>query len=199
MIAALRRLSRDESGVTIVEFALIAPALMVLLLGIFDLGYNMYTNEMLQGAIQRAARGSTVEGADAKKASLDAIVTTEVHTVAANAKLTFDRKSYASFSRVGRPEDYTDTNTNNTCDNGEPYEDANGNGSWDVDPGAAGFGGARDAVLYTVTVTYPRLVPIAAFVPGMNKNFTLKSSTVLRNQPYGAQSGTKAPTVKNCP
>ncbi|WP_296676014.1 TadE/TadG family type IV pilus assembly protein [Novosphingobium sp.] len=199
MITRLRALHGDQEGVTIVEFALIAPALMVLLLGIFDLGYNMYTNQMVQGAIQRAARASTIEGAASNKAGLDGIVTNEVHAVAGNAVLTFERKSYASFSRVGRPEDYTDANANSVCDNGEPFEDANGNGLWDTDPGSAGFGGARDAVLYTVTVKYPRLVPIGAFLPGQNKDFTLKSSTVLRNQPYGAQgSSAAAPPVLNC-
>lgn len=198
MIALLRRLKTDTAGVTAVEFGLISPALMVLLLGVFDLGYNMYTNEMLHGAIQRAARASTIEGAEAKQAAIDAIVTGEVKAVAANATLTFDRKSYASFTRVGRPEDYTDTNANNTCDNGEPYEDANANGVWDLDPGTAGFGAARDAVLYTVTVKYPRLVPIAAWLPGQNKEFTLKTSTVLRNQPYGASGSVAAPAVKNC-
>ncbi|MFM5885883.1 MAG: TadE/TadG family type IV pilus assembly protein [Novosphingobium sp.] len=198
MIAFLRRLGQDRQGVTIIEFAIIAPALMVLLLGLFDLGYNMYTNEMLQGAIQRAARGSTIEGADKKEAALDAIVTSEVRSVAANATLTFNRKSYASFARVGRPEDYTDTNGNNLCDNGEPFEDANGNGAWDLDPGAKGFGGARDAVIYTVTVKYPRLIPIGAFLPGQNKDFTLKSTTVLRNQPYGAPGGPKAPSLGVC-
>lgn len=194
-----RDLIADSGGVTIVEFALIAPALMVLLLGVFDLGYNVYTNEMLQGAIQRAARGSTIQGAEGNQAYLDGIVTKEVHSVAANATLTFERKSYASFSRVGRPEDYTDSNADNICDNGEPYEDANGNGKWDLDPGASGFGGARDAVLYTVTVKYPRLVPINAFLPGLNKDFTLKATTVLRNQPYGAQGPASAPPVLNCP
>lgn len=198
MMPVLRRLRSDNSGVTAVEFGLISPALMVMVLGIFDLGYNMYTNEMLHGAIQRAARNSTIEGAETKQAAIDAIVTGEVKAVAANATITFDRKSYASFSRVGRPEDYTDSNANNTCDNGEPYEDANDNGVWDIDPGTAGFGGARDAVLYTVTVKYPRLVPIAAWLPGMNKEFTLKTSTVLRNQPYGASGSTAAPAVKNC-
>lgn len=196
---ALCRLPTDEDGVTVVEFAMVAPALMVLVLGVFDLGYNMYTNQMLQGAIQRAARDSTIEGASTNQAALDAIVSGEVHAVAPGAILSFDRKSYTSFTAVGRPEDYTDLNGNGVCDAGEPYEDANRNGSWDLDPGASGFGGARDAVLYTVTVTYPRLVPIGAFLPGQSANFILRSSTVLRNQPYGAQTNTAAPPVGNCP
>jgi Flp pilus assembly protein TadG len=198
MISTLRQLCRDEAGVTAVEFGLISPALMVLVLGVFDLGYNMYTNEMLHGAIQRAARNSTIEAAESRQAAIDAIVSGEVRAVAANATITFDRKSYASFTRDDRPENYTDSNANNTCDNGEPYEDANANGVWDVDPGTAGFGVARDAVLYTVTVKYPRLVPIAAWLPGQNKDFTLKTSTVLRNQPYGATKSSAAPAVKNC-
>lgn len=197
--AFLRRLRSDQRGATLVEFALILPALLVLVLGIFDLGYNVYTNEMLLGAIQRGARASTLEGAAANRAGIDDQVTAEVHTVAPNATLTFGRKSYASFSSVGRPEDFTDSNTNAVCDNGEPFEDANGNGTWDKDPGNTGFGGARDAVLYTVTVTYPRLVPVAAFIPGQNTDFTLKSSTVLRNQPYGVQTGNAAPPIANCP
>jgi hypothetical protein len=197
--AFLRGLQSDQRGATLVEFALILPALLALVLGIFDLCYNVYTNEMLQGAIQRGARASSLEGAAANRASIDDQVTAEVHTVAPNAVLTFGRKSYASFSGVGRPEDFTDINANAICDNGEPYEDANGNGSWDKDPGQTGFGGARDAVLYTVTVTYPRLVPVAAFIPGQNANFTLKSSTVLRNQPFGVQTGNAAPAIANCP
>lgn len=194
----LQGLARNEDGVTVVEFALVAPALLVLVLGVFDLAYNVYTNGIVNGAIQRAARGSTIEGASSNQAKLDAIVTSEVRSVTPNATLTFERKAYASFSDVGRPEDFTDRDNDGICNNGEPYEDANRNGRWDTDPGAAGFGGARDAVLYTVTVTYPRLVPIAALIPGQNKYFTLKTRSVLRNQPYGAQDALTAPPVLNC-
>lgn len=198
MTRRFKQLVRDERGVTVVEFALVAPALLVLVLGVFDLAYNVYTNGMVNGAIQRAARGSTIEGAAGNQSKLDSIVTSEVRSVTPNATLSFERKAYASFSDVGRPEDFTDRDNDGLCNNGEPYEDANRNGRWDTDAGSAGFGGARDAVLYTVTVTYPRLVPIAAFIPGQNKNFTLKSRSVLRNQPYGAQDAVTAPPVLNC-
>jgi Flp pilus assembly protein TadG len=184
---------RDQTGATIVEFALILPALMVVLFGLFDLSYNMYTAQMLQGAIQGAARDSTIEGAGGSEAAIDARVTRAVHALAPGATLSFNRKAYASFSGVNRPEDYDDTNANATCDNGEPFEDANGNGSWDLDPGSAGFGGARDAVLYSVSVTYKRTFPIAVLIPGQTDSFTLVSRTVLRNQPYGATSNAVPP------
>ena len=192
------RLSHDERGVTVIEFALIAPVLMLMLMGLFDLSFNMYTTEMLQGAIQHASRNSSMEGAAGREAALDAIVTKAVRAVSPNAVLAFDRKSYASFTDAGRPEDYTDVDNSGTCNNGEPFEDANGNGTWDTSTGTAGFGGARDAVLYTVTVTYKRPFPVAGFIPGQSNDFTLSASSVLRNQPYGQQAAAAAPVTGNC-
>jgi Flp pilus assembly pilin Flp len=182
----LAQLHRDESGATIVEFALILPALMLVLFGVMDFAYNMYTAQMLQGAIQDAARDSTIEGAAGREADIDANVTRAIGAVVYQAAPVFERRSYRDFTGVSRPEDYSDLNSNNVCDDGEPFEDANFNGSWDTDPGSSGFGGARDATLYTVTVTYKRAFPIYAFIPGQSSHQTLVVSTVLRNQPYGA-------------
>lgn len=192
------RLLRDSAGATIVEFALIAPALLVVLMGLFDLGHNMYTAQMLQGAIQSAARASTIEGAEGKEAAIDAIVERAVLAVAPGADPEFERKAYASFSGVSRPEDYTDANGNDTCDAGESFEDANANGDWDRDPGADGFGAARDAVLYKVTVNYPRLFPIFAVIPGQSRTFSLTATTVLRNQPYGGIAHQATPAIGTC-
>ena len=198
MIRQLSALTNDQRGVTIIEFAMIAPVLMLMLMGLFDLSYNMYTTEMLQGAIEHAARDSSIEGAVGKEAQLDAMVTTAVHAVAPAAKLTFNRRAYSSFTKAGRPEDYSDVDSDGTCNNGEPFEDANGNGKWDLDAGKAGFGGARDAVLYTVVVTYQRPFPIAGFIPGQTKDFTLSAANVLRNQPFGQQSTNSAPATGKC-
>lgn len=194
-----RRLLRDQRGVTAVEFALIAPALFVVLFGLFDLGYNMYTAEMLNGAIQKAARDSTIQSASDNSATLDAIVTNAVKAVAPSATLSFSRKSYSNFTGVGRPEDWVDLNANGTCDAGEAFEDANHNGIWDKDTGTTGFGSARDAVLYTVTVSYARAFPLAALIPGQTSTMTMSSSTVLRNQPYSQQDAVAAPAIGNCP
>lgn len=191
----LARLRDAREGVTVVEFALITPVLIMSMMGLFDLGYNVYTAVLLDGAIQQVARNSTIEGASGKTGTLDAEVSDMVHTIAAGATLIFKRTSYASFSDVGKPEDYTDVNGNGSCDAGEPFEDANGNGTWDADQGTAGSGGARDAVLYEVQVTYVRPFPVTQFL-GMSPNFTMTSRTVLRNQPYN--QSTKSVKIGNC-
>lgn len=189
----LARLRGDAQGAAVVEFALVAPVLIMALMGMFDLTYNIYTSAMLEGSIQKAARDSSVEDADAV---VDGRVTDAVHAIAPDATLAFTRRAYDSYANVAKPEDYTDLDNNGSCDNGEPFEDINGNNTWDRDRGASGFGGARDAVLYEVTVTYDRPFPIAGFVPGMSPRITTLARTVLRNQPFGTQQ--TSVRVGNC-
>jgi Flp pilus assembly pilin Flp len=186
---ALARLLPDSRGATAVEFAMVAPALLLVLLGLMDLSYNIYATTLLEGAIQRAARDSTIEGAEGRGAEIDSKVRATVDDLVSNAAIEFERRAYADFSDVSEPEDFSDTDGDGICAEGEPFEDINGNGTWDADRGSDGMGGARDAVLYTVTVSYPRAFPLMkAF--GFDANVTVRSSTVLRNQPYGEQDRT---------
>ncbi|WP_095011062.1 TadE/TadG family type IV pilus assembly protein [Tsuneonella mangrovi] len=193
---ALRNLFGDSRGAALVEFALVAPVLLLMVLGMFEMGYNFYIQSQLQGAIQTAARASTIEGATQTSSQIDARVTNAVHMLKPDATVTFSRRAYTDFSDVHQPEDYTDIDGDGMCDNGEPFEDANGNGVWDADRGVSGGGGARDAVLYIVTVTYPRAFGAANFV-GLSPTFTTQASTVLRNQPYADQY--VPAKVGNCP
>lgn len=189
------RLGRDERGVTAVEFGLVAPVLLMSMFGLFDLGYNVYTASLLEGAIQKVARDSSLEGASGKTATLDAKVTKMVQTIAPQATVSFARSAYAQFSNVKQPEDFTDVDNDGVCNNGESFEDANGNGTWDSDQAAAGSGSARDAVLYQVTVTYPRQFPVMKFL-GMGSTFSMQARTILRNQPWDLTI--KAPKVLKC-
>jgi TadE-like protein len=186
---ALAGLGRAADGVTATEFALIAPALLMVLLGVFDTGYNLYAASVLNGAAQKAARDSSIEGAESKGLAIDDRVRAAVHKVAPGADVTFDRRAYRDYSDIHSPEDFTDVDKDGACDNGEPFEDINGNGVWDSDRGMDTMGGARDAVLYTVTVSYPRAFPLMHLL-GLPNSVTSKSTTVLRNQPYGTQNRT---------
>lgn len=182
----VRQLACEESGAAVVEFALTAPVLVLVLMGVFDMGYNMWATTMLQGSLQQSARLATLEGADTSIGVIDGIITDAVQDVVPSAKLAFKRKAYANFSDVSVPEDFTDGNKDGACNNGEAFEDANGNGTWDKDRGRDGNGGARDAVLYTVTMTYPRAFPMTSLI-GLPDTVSTSASTVLRNQPFKMQ------------
>lgn len=191
----LRSLPAARDGVAIVEFALIAPVMIMTLLGLFDVGHSVYTRAMLLGAIEKSARDSSIEAATT--GALDARVRDMVTSMQPGATLTFNRTAYTNFSDVSQPEDYTESNANGLCDANEPFEDANGNGVWDADRGSSGQGGARDAVLYEVTVSYKRLFPVYSFIPGQTDTVTLRAASVLRNQPFSLQNTVAA--TGNCP
>lgn len=182
----LLALLRDRRGAALVEFALVAPIMLLTLLGLFEMGYNYYIQAQLHGAIQKAARDSTIETAIGNSDAIDAKVGRAVHMIVPSAEVAFSRRSYANFSDVQQPEDFSDIDANGTCNDGEPFEDANGNGTWDQDRGSDGHGGARDAVLYVVTVSYRRAFGVGQLI-GMPPNFTTEATTVLRNQPFGDQ------------
>lgn len=56
MTAFARRLIRDTAGATALEFAIVSPVLILMLIGIFNLGYAMYCGAAVRNAIQRASR-----------------------------------------------------------------------------------------------------------------------------------------------
>lgn len=184
-LTLLRRCRDDRDGVTAVEFAMAGPVLIVLLLGIFDIGHMTYLNAALHGAVQRVARNSALEAADTK--TQDDYVTKAVQQVSPGADVVASRKSYYDFNNIDRPEPWNDANNNGTCDNSESYTDENKNGQWDADVGKSGNGGANDVVVYTVAVTYTPLFPIPGLTDSKNQR-TLSASAVKKNQPFALQN-----------
>ncbi len=198
---SLRRLHGDENGTTVIEFAMVAPVMCLLLLGAFDISHTLYTRTIMQGVVQKTARDATIEtgNAAATEASLDTKVRTQLSAMYNGATINITRRFYRTFSEAAaaRAEAYTDTNRNGRCDNNEPYEDANRNSNWDADGGNAGQGGAKDATLYTVEMSYPKMLPIMGYLGGSGIG-KVKAQTILRNQPYGDQGAYGAPIVRNC-
>lgn len=181
------RLRRDERGVTLIEFAFVAPVMLLLMMGFCDLAYRSYVQAMLTGAMQKAGRDSTIQGSTTKTAVIDAKVMSWVKSVAPNATYSSTRKSYAQFGHI-KPEQFDDNNSNGVFDvASECFTDVNGNNGWDADPGATGQGGANDVVLYKMTVTYPRLFPLYGMM-GWPADQQIGATTILKNQPWAAQN-----------
>lgn len=181
----IRRALTDQRGVSAVEFGLIAPVLLLMLMGLCDLMYRSYAQALLDGALQKAGRDSAIQGGADRKEVLDAAVVKMVKIIAPDATWTSSRKSFSSFS-VAKPEEIQDKNGNGRLDKNECFTDVNGNKSWDAFPSRTGQGGAGDVNEYIVEVTYPRLFPIAPMI-GWSSRQTIGASTFLKNQPYARQ------------
>lgn len=185
----------DSAGVTAVEFALIAPVFLMIIAGSLDLGQMVYAKSVLDGAVEKAARDSSLETASTQAA--DNIVKKAVWEILPDARVTATRKSYFDFNNTNRGEELDDVNGDGECSPGEAYTDLNGNDTWDEDLGSDGNGGANDVIVYTVNVAYE---PVFAMpmVPLDWSTRQISATAVKRNQPFGKQSGSYAARPKVC-
>lgn len=181
---SLADLWRQQGGTTIVEFAMVILPLSLVLTAFLDLGHRIYLEAQLQGTIQQAARLAAI--GDTSGDEIDAFVRQSLDPLTDPDKIEISKRSYSNFSDVGKPEKITsDTDPQGAFNEGDCFEDANGNGSFDASGGREGLGGADDILRYEVRITYPRIVPVG--VLGWSPEQTLTANTVIRNQPYATQ------------
>lgn len=177
---------REQAGSVVVEFAIILPIFLLLIIGCLDLGQMAYAVGVLDGAVEKAARDSTLESGDTSAA--DAKVSDIILKVLPGATVSSTRKSYFEFSDIDRPERWNDANNDGTCSTGETYVDENNDGIWNEEIGRDGNGGANDVVMYKVTVRYDPVFAMPLVPLSWNQR-KISSLAVRRNQPFALQDG----------
>lgn len=181
-------LSRCTRGVTIVEFALVAPALLFLICGAIEMGNMIFARQVLEGAVIEAARTATasMETGEKDRAAImrkSVSDTMKLFPVAAGKSITITTTVFADFASV-TPEVYTDANNNGKYDANEPFVDRNKNGKWDpATPKTGVMGDPGDVISYTVN--YPKGVlfklvgDTIGYADGVEP---LSATTVVRNE-----------------
>lgn len=205
MMRLARRLRRDQRGGPALEFALIAPAMLMLCMGLGELAYQGYVQAVLTGAVQKAGRDATIQGWATQTGTLDQVIKNQITSIAPDAVFNSVRNNYDNYGAIaGEP--FTDSKYpanssgvyDGICDHGESYTDVNGNGKYDSDLSQDGEGGANDISKYTMTVTYPRIFPVGFWL-GWGSTISLSATTLLKNQPYATQNANTGTTSGTCP
>ena len=179
---------RADDGATVIEFAVVVPVLLFLVMGIVEYNLAMYATAVLEGATTAAARegktGYTAAG-QSQQSYIYGIVQNRTSALFNPSLLSISSKSYAGFADIGQPEPCISPPTA-PCPGtpGVNFVDVNHNGQWDADQGAAGLGGAGDIVVYTVTYPWTVVTPFLKNILGTNGVFTVTSSSVVKNEPY---------------
>lgn len=192
--ATLRRIGRDDHGATATEFAIILVPMCLCILGMLDVGFQFYVRAVLQGTVNDVARTATVEkpvfgetGTTVEQ-KIDATIKKRVGVLAKGATYAIVKSNYHDFADVGKPEKIiTDKNKNGAYDAGDCWEDVNTNLTYDTNPTRTGIGGADDVVFYDVTLTMPRIIPMARLM-GASPQYVINAKTAVRNQPFANQS-----------
>jgi len=194
------RIVADEAGVSVVEFAFIAPLFLTMLMAVFDVGFGIYAKAVLQGAVEAGSRTASLENTEwttIKQRVNDQITAViPVGDPQTDISFTFDPTYYGNYSDIALPEDFTDTNGNHQWDTTECYVDRNNNQRYDTDVGLAGRGGAQDVVSITAQVNYKRIFPLWSLL-NQPQTQTIVAKSYLRNQPFSAQAARVG--VRICP
>jgi hypothetical protein len=184
--STLTRLIKSARGVTTLEFAFIAPVLMLLIMGVVEFSLVMFTTAAMESATAATSRtgktGYAVTGLSRQQTIINSI-NSRTAGLLNPALITITTTIYPNFDNVNDPEPYTDSNHNGHHDNGEAFTDINGNGVWDSDMGAAGLGNPGDVVVYNISYPWHIFTPlIGAF---LGNPFTITVRAVVRNEPFG--------------
>lgn len=185
--AAERSLLPDERGAAVLEFAILAPFLAALLVGLFEFSLFLTAEFLLESAVAEAARfgitGRTV-GADDREAAIRAVLERRGGALLRVEQLELETLVYPDFASIGEPEPWVDENGNGAYDPGEPWSDLNGNGQWDADMGVVGLGGPNAVVLYRATYPWRFVTPLVrAFFPP-DGTLRMTATMAVRNEPF---------------
>jgi Flp pilus assembly pilin Flp len=174
----------DRDGAGAVEFALLAPALLLFLVGSFEIAMMFFVGSTLEAAVFSASRygvtGST-DGGVSREARIREIIEERTFGFIDMDDAVIRTLVYPSFGDIGKPEPFTDSNRNGRRDTGEPYTDVNHNGGWDQDMGAAGVGGPGDIVLYEVEYQTTGITTLMRPILG---TVTHRATVAVRNEPF---------------
>jgi Flp pilus assembly pilin Flp len=180
----------DRRGATAVEFAVVAPVLIALLLGLFEFSLLLTADLTLESAVTEAARfGITGRslGATTREEAIRAVLERRAGSLLDPGRLGLETLVYPDFASIGQPEPFVDTDGDGVHDPGEVYADLNGNGRWDADMGLAGLGGPDAVVLYRARYPWRFVTPLLrAFFPP-DGTVELVATMAVRNEPFPAE------------
>jgi Flp pilus assembly protein TadG len=178
----LKSLVRRAEGATIIEFAIVAPVLFLLLMGMIELGIIFFTQSVIESATNIGARiGKT--GFEPTPGSRETFIRDNIVRLSGGylnpGDLEISILSYVDFTRIGQPET---CNNPPTCTS---FDDVNGNGILDADQGAGGPGGNGSIVLYTVSYPWPVFTPLLRpIIADATGHINLSAVATVRNEPF---------------
>ena len=182
-------LACDQRGIAAIEFAIIAPVMMMMLMGVMEYGYVAFARSSLEHATLSAARSAVASHCEeTRESNMIAQIDRGMSSVIAydDEPTEIEYRAYSEkFGDVGNPEPFDDANSDGVYTEGETYQDVNGNGQWDADMGKSGsVGEAGQVVSYRARFKVRSLFPpIARQFNDDRPFYQLDASTVVRNEP----------------
>lgn len=187
-----KKLRANESGATMLEFALVAPFAVIAIMAVIELSLLMLAQNIMESATFIASRqGKTgyIESGMTREQTILNVLEARAGSLLDTDQITITTTTYNNFDDIGQPEPFVDANDNGVRDDGENYTDLNENGEYDEDQGAEGAGAASEVVVYVVTYPWHIFTPVIATLMGVqNSTIQLTSRAIVKNEPFSTGS-----------
>ena len=183
---SLRRLWRDDSGTTAIEFAFIALGLVYLMVGIIEFAMAMTVGNSLEAATNLSSRLGKTGFVD-EEAQLDQEETImeeverRVGPMIDIGKLEITHEVYNDFTSLTNPDILQDSNDDGDTDDPGEWTDVDGDGFKD---GADGVGGSGNIVVYRISYPWEIMTPLIAQFVSDDGIINLTAYSVVKNEPY---------------
>lgn len=195
------RLAQNDRGIAAVEFAMIAPIMILMICGFMEFAHVSSARTTLEAATLRAARAVAATDCPSERDEIMMAIIEESMARVPSAdglKPAVITKAYSSFSDVeGEP--FVDRNGNKIYDIDpeetdptkiDSYTDINGNGQYDLELGTVGsIGGAGQVITYQATYKVASLFNFISRRYNGTDSYDIAASTVIRNEPVFRTTG----------
>ena len=116
----LRRFASDRSGVTAIEFSLVAMPFLAIICAVFEIGFYDFQNEMLANSVNLAARAMLTgnlqtAGVTSSQAFVNQYICPNLPTSFTCANLIVDVRSTTTFAAGDTTKDIYNSSTNEFC------------------------------------------------------------------------------------
>lgn len=190
-----RQFRQDQSGATIIEFAVIAPVFFFLMFIIIELGLMLFSQVALESATMQVSRSASVcnsggNGGGDCASLVRQLVQQRTRGLINSENITVSANTLANGGAARAPELCLTNPPSSPPVCPDRYEDRNGNGRYDG-PGTVSTGNAGDLV--EIRVSYPwrmlipgieRLIVDSGKLYGNDDNvLMLSASTIIKNEP----------------
>ena len=188
MLRYIKKIVRDSQGTTALEFALVSPIVILLIVGTMEFAMIGFRTTILEGGLREAARfgttGASMTGTANREEAIINIVNDHANGLFTVTASDLSTLVYPDFSQIGESETYTDADASGDWNAPEEYTDVNCNGQYDEDMGLTGAGGGSEVVLYTVSMEVDSLTGLIDHLITDDGKIPLSATIAIRNEPF---------------
>jgi Flp pilus assembly pilin Flp len=185
----LRKFTSRQEGATLIEYAAIAPVLILLTMAIIEFGLMLFTELALESAVTRVSRTVTIGdtgGAPDRVTYIKGQLLEETEALMYADRIIISTEVVNSGQRSYIEPETCLTNPPRlgpSCPPGIPFVDRNNNGLYDAGNLGSNVGQASDLVEVKVALPWAFFTPLISefFESGV---YVIRASAIVKNEPF---------------